>query len=157
MAAKVPNKSLDARVVGSALRGWGMAALTLVLILIYGAAVTGWFRPLPDEKVVARLEPMIFVVIGFYFGRLPSQQNESSLKDELSRLTQKADAAQHAKEQVQQARETLEEKMRNVRTILASSAPDAHLKSPFEHSDGDGIDAYALYYSATAALNILNS
>ena len=72
--------------------------------------------------MVSRLEPIIFVIIGYYFGRLPSQQNESTLKDEINRQTQKADAAQHAKEQAQQARESLEEKMKNVRAALATSS-----------------------------------
>jgi len=47
--------------------------------------------------MIARIEPIIFVIVGYYFGRLPSQQNEKALKEEISRQTQRADAAQHAK------------------------------------------------------------
>jgi hypothetical protein len=109
----------------NALRSWVMTALTAVFVLLYGAALLGWLRPLPDERAVARLEPIIFVIIGYYFGRLPAQQNEQTLKGELSRQAQKADAAQHAKEQAQQGREALEEKLKNVRVTLASSASSA--------------------------------
>jgi hypothetical protein len=82
----------------SALRNWVMLVLTLILVILYGAALTGWLRPLADEKIVARLEPIIFVIIGYNFGRLPAQQNENILKGEINRQTQKADASQHARE-----------------------------------------------------------
>src|SRR5205085_576978 len=85
----------------NALRNWVMTVLTAVFVLLYGAALLGWLKPLPDERALARLEPILFVIIGYYFGRLPAQQNEQTLKGELSRQTQKADAAQHAKEQAQ--------------------------------------------------------
>src|SRR6267143_75713 len=94
-----------------ALRNWIMVVLTLLFVSLYGAALTGWLKPLADEKMVLRLEPIIFVIIGYYFGRLPAQQNEKTLKDEMGRQTQKAEAAQHAKEQAQQSREAVEEKI----------------------------------------------
>src|SRR5438876_12042305 len=94
------------------LKNWIMVVLTLVFVLLYGAALVGWLKPLADEKMVLRLEPIIFVIIGYYFGRLPAQQTERTLKDEIGRQTQKADAAQHAKEQAQQSRESLEEKLK---------------------------------------------
>jgi len=42
----------------------------------------GLAQPLADEKMVLRLEPIIFVIIGYYFGRLPGQQNEKTLRNE---------------------------------------------------------------------------
>src|SRR5947208_13509937 len=72
------------------LKNWIMVVLTLVFITLYGAALTGLLKPLADEKMVLRLEPIIFVIIGYYFGRLPGQQNEKTLKDEIGRQTQKA-------------------------------------------------------------------
>ena len=124
-----------------ALRSWVMVALTLIFVLLYAAALTGWLRPLADERMIARLEPVIFVIIGYYFGRLPAQANEQTLKGELDRQAKKADAAQSAKEQAQRTAEALEEKVRNARAAL-TSAPQA----------GD-----ALRHSANAALSILNS
>jgi hypothetical protein len=35
-----------------------MVVLTLVFISLYGAALIGWLKPLADEKMVMRLEPI---------------------------------------------------------------------------------------------------
>src|SRR5213594_3024156 len=102
------------------LKNWIMLTLTLVFISLYGAALLGWLKPLPDEKMVLRLEPIIFVIIGYYFGRLPGQQNEKTLKQEVNRQTQRADAAQSAKEQALQSNEALEEKIKNVKATLTT-------------------------------------
>ncbi len=129
-------------------------------VILYAAALTGWLRPLPDEKVVTRLEPIIFVIVGYYFGRMPAQQNEETLKEEIGRQTQKAEAAQHAKEQAQQSREALEEKIKNARSIITSAAPAAAARGPAERADRasappNGEDT--LRASMAAALTILNS
>src|SRR5438067_9560539 len=130
-----------------------MVGLTLFVVSLYGAALIGWLKPLADEKMFFRLEPIIYVIIGYYFGRLPAQQNEKTLKDEINRQTQKADAAQHAKEQAQQSREALEEKMRNARAALASAAPGVAAKALAEHLDKAGgiVKDEALRNSVTAA------
>src|ERR1700752_1614306 len=98
-----------------ALKSWIMVVLTLAFVFLCGAALVGWLKPLPDEKMVMRLEPIIFVIIGYYFGRIPSQQNEKTLNQEINRQTQRADAAQQAKEQVLRTSEALEEKIKNVK------------------------------------------
>jgi len=110
-------------VTADAFKNWIMVVLTLVFVALYGAALFGWLRPLTDDKMVMRLEPIIFAIIGYYFGRLPGQQNERTLKEEIGRQIQRADAGQSAKEQALQAREALEEKIKNVRTVLSSDAP----------------------------------
>src|SRR6266576_2472346 len=94
------------------LKNWIMVVLTLVFITLYGAALTGLLKPLTDEKMVLRLEPIIFVIIGYYFGRLPGIQNEKALQQEINRLTQRYDAAQSAKEQALQVNEAMEEKLK---------------------------------------------
>jgi len=159
MTAKLTPDAAPGQDLANALRGWVMVALTLIFVLLYGAALVGWLKPLTDEKAVIRLEPIIFVIIGYYFGRLPAQQTEHTLKGEISRQTQKADAAQHAKEQAQQASEALEEKLKNVRAALASSAPGVapkDLAESLEKSSGP-VKEEALRQSVAAAINILNS
>jgi len=143
----------------NALRNWGMTAITSVFALFYGAALLGWLKPLPDERVVARLEPIIIVIIGYYFGRFPAQQNEQTLKGELSRQTQKADAAQHAKEQAQQTREALEEMLKNVRTILTSSAIGVANRGFADNADEMAAPTqhWRLKQKVTTALDLLNS
>ena len=150
----VTSANLEA---AQALRNWVMVALTVVFVLLYSAALLGWIKPLADERVVARLEPLIFVIIGYYFGRLPAQQNEQTLKGELHRQTQRADAAQHAKEQAQQAREALEEKIKNTRVTLASSAAGAAVSKFADNADEMAAPVTAEVWRQKAALNILNS
>jgi hypothetical protein len=135
MKSKPESDTPPGSEAANALRNWVMTALTAAFTLLYCAALLGWLRPLTDERAAARLEPIIFVIIGYYFGRLPAQQNERTLKGELNRQTQKADAAQHAKEQAQQAREALEEKIKNVRVTLAPSANGAATKELPETAD----------------------
>ena len=140
------------------LRNWMMTALTTVFVLLYGAALIGWLKPLPDDRALARLEPIIFVIIGYYFGRLPAQQNERTLKEEINRQTQRADAAQHAKEQTQQAREALEEKVKNVRITLASSATGAAASFAGKENDAAALgQTEVLRQKMAIAVNLLSS
>jgi hypothetical protein len=154
MADRLSGEPSQVQIAADALKGWVMVALTLVFVALYGAALTGWLRPLPDEKMVTRLEPIIFVIIGYYFGRIPAQQNEKTLKDEIGRQTQKADAAQHAKEQAQQSREALEEKVKSARAALVA-APGQATKSLTEA--GASAKDEPLRVCVAAALNVLNS
>ena len=135
-----------------ALRSWIMVVLTLTLVLLYAAALIGWVKPLIDEKSALRLEPIIFVIIGYCFGRLPAQHHEQTLKEEISRYAQKVDAVQHAKEQALQALATLEEKVKNV---AATVAPIAYRKRQEERA-GKPEDE-PINGSLVAALEILNS
>lgn len=140
------------------LKNWIMVVLTLVFISFYGAALIGWLKPLADEKMVMRLEPIIFVIIGYYFGRLPGQQNEKTLKQEISRQTQRADAAQSVKEQALRSNEALEEKIKNVKATLTTehavaatiSGSDVFRSSGASHEE-------SLRPLVGAAMRILNS
>lgn len=134
-----------------AIKNWLMVLLTIGFVVLYGLALLGKLRPLADASMVTRLEPIIFVIIGYYFGRLPGQQNEQTLKDEINRQTQRADAAQHAKETALQSREALDEKVKNARTALVAEAP-AFAKGA---ASFDGIQKDR--GSVTAAFNILSS
>lgn len=100
------------------LKSWIMSILTLIFVGLYIAAIFGMIEPLPIDSVITRLEPIIFVIIGYYFGRLPAQATENTLKTEIARQNQKTDAAQQIKERVQQEREVLEEKIKNAKSAL---------------------------------------
>lgn len=119
MAEKIIGVVSPERNMADDMKSWLMAGLTLIFVFLYGAALLGWLKPLTDITMVSRLEPIIFVIIGYYFGRLPAQQNEKTLKEEITRQTQKTDAAQHTKEQVLQEREALEEKVKNTKAALS--------------------------------------
>jgi len=152
------ERAMAAKFATGTLKSWVMVMLTLVFVALYASALVGWLRPLADDTAIARLEPIIFVIIGYYFGRLPAQQNEQVLKVEVDRQTQKADAAQHAKEQILQEREVLEEKIKNAKVVLASK--------PFKISPGvaggnktpyPGDKNQFDYDSVEAAVSILSS
>lgn len=95
-----------------------MIVLILVFIALYAAAFTGKLDPLKDNTLILRLEPVIFIFIGYYLGRFPSKRSEHSLKEEITRQINRAEAAQFAKEKLQIEREQLEEKIKNARTAL---------------------------------------
>lgn len=146
-------------------RSWMMVLLTLVFIFLYGVALFGGFKHLTDDRMISHLEPIIFVVIGYFFGRLPARQNEKALKEEIGRQIMKAEATQQAKEQIQQIREAIEEKIKNVRVVLASSATNASSAtgcaikgsaSPPDNSGGAAREE-AIRQAMDAALKILSS
>lgn len=141
------------------LKSWMMVILTFIFVLLYATALFGWLKPLTDITMVTRLEPIIFVIIGYYFGRLPAQHNEETLKEEINRLTQKADAAHHSKVQAHLERESLEERIKNAKTVLVSHP---HLLSvqPFDQSlkthQSETTNSFSQQL-VTAAVSILDS
>ncbi|MCY7375244.1 MAG: hypothetical protein LH472_04650 [Pyrinomonadaceae bacterium] len=136
-----------------------MVILTLIFVVLYTGALLGWLKPLSDVTLVTRLEPLIFTIIGYYFGRLPAQQNEETLKDEINRQTKKADAAQNSREQTQQEREALEEKLKNVQTILMAAVnknlPATRGEKSVAAVDENNLEI--LQHSLKTAVNVLNS
>ncbi len=140
-----------------------MVALTLIFVVLYAAALLGWLKPLSDVTIVTRLEPIIFVIIGYYFGRLPAQHNEKTLKEEINRQTQKADAAHQAKVQVHLERESLEEKIKNAKAVLTSPSPHARRRfsieeeSTFEKPKSEESGSSPPNQLITVAIGILDS
>ncbi len=123
MTDKTTPYTLREKSIAEFLKDSMMVILTLIFVLLYAAAFTGKLDPLKDNTLLLRLEPIILILTTYYFARLASQQNEKILKDEIARMAQKADAAQYAKEKVQQERETLEERIRNAKTTLKAIPP----------------------------------
>lgn len=148
---KIKQSYIGEGSVFEAIKNWLMVLLTTGFVVLYGLALLGRLRPLADASMVSRLEPIIFVIIGYYFGRLPGQQNEQTLREEIGRQTQRADAAQHAKESALQTREALDEKVKNARTALAVDG--AAFSTSAVGSDGLSKDRG----SVTAAFNILST
>ena len=142
-------------------KNWVMIILSFFFVSLYGLALTGWLKPLTEMTVTSHLEPIIFVIIGYYFGRLPAQQIERSLKDEIGRQRQKADAAQHVKEQMQQEREKLEEKIKNTKITLLSRRVNDYPGKLSNENSLTNLNAFkeTIYSNSIidAAIKILNS
>lgn len=115
---KINNQSKH---LNDSLKGWVMIVLTLIFLLLYVATLLGFIEPPRDLSLITRFEPIIFVIIGYYFGRLPAQANENILMGEITRQSHKAEAAQQIKERSEQEREILEEKIRNAKIALSLS------------------------------------
>jgi hypothetical protein len=141
------------------LKSWMMIALTFVFVLLYVAALTGYLKPLEKPEMLTRLEPIIFVIIGYYFGRLPAQQNEKTLKNEINRQVQKADAAQHSKEKALQEREAFEEKIKNAKSALTVNSVDfSAVTAAGGNKSLNAVDKDRfLYNSIETAVSILDS
>jgi hypothetical protein len=140
-------------------KNWIMTVLTLIFVLFYTTALLGWLKPLSDMAVVTRLEPILFIIIGYYFASLPAQKTQAVMKDEIIHQAKKADAAQHSREQAQQEREILEEKLKNVRTVLMSVAGKRSSKTLIGSSLKTEAEenSESLRYSINTATDILNS
>ena len=130
------------------------AGAVLLLGILYYIAVIGGFR-LPIDISVIKFEPILFVILGYFFGRLPARQQAHLLQQEIHWQSQRADAAQHAKEQAIQAQETVEERLKNVRIALDSMA----LIIPTESGDNIELRSEPVAWRTirSITLNILNS
>ena len=100
------------------LMDWMMVFVTGFFLILYTLALLGRLGSLSDVSPISRLEPIIFLLLGYYFGRRPAEGNEQTLKSEIERQTRRADAAQQAKEGALQIREALDEKIRNALAVL---------------------------------------
>ena len=140
------------------LKNWTIAAVSIIFISLYILALTGRLDSLRDREMVAHLEPIIFVIIGYYLASLPSQQNEKRLKEEIIRQTQRADAAQAAKEQALKTSESLDEKIKNAKTVFSNVPFESPTKTK---GDGDNnaviTKTQSLQNSIATAINILKS
>jgi hypothetical protein len=114
----ITDKAREEKITGTDLKAWVMVTLTLLFVSLYTSALMGWLRPLADVTMITRLEPIIFVITGYYFGRLPGQANEKTLREEVARQRTRTDAAQHAKENAEKEREVIEEKIKNAKIAL---------------------------------------
>ncbi len=140
------------------LRGWVMICVTLIFVSLYAAALFGWLRPLSDVTMITRLEPIIFLIAGYYFGRLPAQSVERTLNQEIIRQAQRTDAMQHAKELAEKERDTIEEKVKNASLALGVTTRGLKENS---HSRSDGTNSKTpngtCRESVMIAVNILGS
>src|SRR5580692_3680607 len=58
--------------------------LTTVFVFLYVLALFGTIRLPSDDKLVAQIAPIITVIIGYYFGRIPGEKNEQTLQQQVN-------------------------------------------------------------------------
>ena len=126
---------------------------------VYAAGLAGLIRPLPDATALIRLEPIIFLVLGYLFSRFPAQQNERVLRDEIDRTSKKVEIAQRLKEQADGEREAIEEKLRNARVALRTGLLGTNSASPSRSQEAEPSEQRSspTQVAVETAINILNS
>lgn len=112
-------------------RTWVIVVLTFIFVALYVAALFGLIHTsaAADQQTVTRLEAIVFVIIGYYFGRVPAQATEKTLKGEIHRQTGKADAAEADKDAAQRTAQALEEKVKNAKAALGSALPQKEMSA----------------------------
>ena len=143
------------------MRSWVMMVLTFLFVLIYIGALAGLI-PSPntkqDPQTLSRIESIVFVIIGYYFGRLPAQATEQSLKEQVNHQTGKADQAEQDKTAALQDKQGLLEKVKNAKAALSAAMPEAQTEGLSANlSKASPTSADALRHSMVAAAKVLES
>jgi hypothetical protein len=140
---------------------WVIVVLTFVFIALYVGEFAGVVPAPKDLGAVARLEPIIFVIIGYYFGRLPSAQNEKNLKDQVKQKSDEADAVKKDRDDaVAQAAKAVQ-KLKDVDAAL-SPGSDEHKNATSQFllgttSEASGAAARSALGAVDAARRILKA
>jgi hypothetical protein len=91
--------------------------LTFIFIALYVVGIYGVWNgdTAANAKAITLLQPIVYVIIGYYFGRLPSEKTEKQLKDQADEKGKQADDAK--------ATATVATtKLRTVKTLLSGAA-----------------------------------
>jgi hypothetical protein len=150
------------------LRGWMLVILTAVFVALYTAALLGWIKPLPDNQVVVRLESIVAVIIGYYFGRVPGEKNEKTLKQQVEREARKAGEAEEDRKDAQRGeaaahvdRAALEQKVKSAKAALAAVGVPQGAQGRLAPNLGGEAEApatdSAARHAAAAALRVLDA
>lgn len=146
------------------LKSWVMVVLTLLFVALYGAALMGWLKAAPDEKLLLHLQPIIAVIFGYYFGRLPGEQNENNLKAQVSQQTGQVETARNSEQEAIKAKaehqtvlQRAEQKLDDVRATLQSVAPGGTVAESVRtlSASPSSADKESVRGAVAAALNIL--
>ena len=136
----------------------GIVLLTIVFVGLYVAGFVGWPSFATNKEVVEPIGPIVAVIIGYYFGRLPAAKNEQSLQQQVNQRTQEAEQARAAHQAAQSASDKALAKLDAAKAALSSAAPRS---APHELSatlsDPAGQDAAALRGAVVSTLKVLES
>jgi uncharacterized protein YdbL (DUF1318 family) len=128
-----------------------MILLTIVFVVLYVLGFVGWPKFAIDKDVVGQVGPIVAVIIGYYFGRLPAEANEQALQNQ-------ADQARGAQLQAQSDRDRLSAKVDATRAALSAAVPAAQPGQLVATLSGPvAPDAAAVRGAAVAALKVLDS
>lgn len=141
------------------IKTWIVVILTAIFVGCYLAALFGW-QAAPNDKIVASLGPIVAVIIGYYFGRMPSEKTENSLTQQVNQKNEEAKQARDAQSAAEMRGTALEQKVHDAVAALSGSAPRVPAGELAVTLSGAGAEApdHAAVRSATiSALKILQS
>jgi hypothetical protein len=140
-------------------RTWVMVALTAVFVVLYTAALLGWISASTDDKLLLRLEPILFAIIGYYFGREPSVRTENRLGAEADEERKRRNEAENAEKAQTAKTARAEQTISNTLAALGSGAPArvAETDLPATLGGDSGVDDQSARKAAAAAAAILAS
>ncbi|MCC8954347.1 hypothetical protein H8B02_13060 [Bradyrhizobium sp. Pear77] len=148
------------------MKDWVIVVLTAVFVALYVLALAGLLQPPSDDKLVVQISPIISV-IGYYFGRIPGEKNEQTLRqqvddtrNERQQAVDQKNQAQNARNDAVQQRERLATKIADAKAALSAAAPAAPPEQLAATLSGGGAaapDLEAVQRAATAALKVLET
>jgi hypothetical protein len=135
--------------------------LTIVFVALYVLGITGWWTALtPNKDVIGPVAPIVAVIIGYYFGRMPAEKNEKALQHQVNQKTQEASEAREEQKETRSDRDKLSAKVDAAKAALGAAAPEAEptalattLSGPTSHA----LDPAATRSAVVAALKVLDS
>jgi hypothetical protein len=148
-------------------KDWIMVGLTVVFVLLYVLAFAGILQPPNNDKLVGQVAPIISVIIGYYFGRLPGEKNEENLQQHANDAKQQRQEAVEARNQAEAGRSQAEiqrerfaTKVGDAKAALAAAAPGVPVQDLAPTLGGAGGQAPnedAVRQAAVTALKILEA
>jgi len=94
--------------------------LTVAFVTLYVLAIVGRYRWDSDKDAIGLLQPIVYVIIGFYFGRVPSEASEKAAREDAA---SKAREARQASEKLDDVRRTLARAAMTVDAAALAAAP----------------------------------
>jgi hypothetical protein len=98
--------------------------LTVVFVALYVAAIFG-VGGTPNDAIVKLLQPIVYVIMGYFFGRLPADATEKSLQANTATLQQEVTKVTSDAGVAKEKQLTAEGKLKHVRAILTTLSADA--------------------------------
>jgi hypothetical protein len=148
-------------------KDWVVVVLTAVFVILYVLALAGLLQPPSNDKLVVQIAPIISLMIGYYFGRIPGEKTEQTLQQHVNDTRNQRQQAEDQRNQAQNERnEAVEQRERLATRIVdakaalsaaAPAAPPQQLAATLGGSGTSAPDPDAVRKAAAAALKVLET
>lgn len=139
-------------------KDWIVVLLTILFVVLYVLALTGVLQPPSNDKLVVQIAPIISVIIGYYFGRMPGEKNEQALQQQVTAAQGERRQAETDRSAAQVQRERVVTLIGAAKEALRTAVPGASPQQLAATLGGGGAgkpDPDAVRMAAASALNVL--